>query len=486
MNYISDVADVGADARSVGARGGQASLPVSVLPYAFVGIDLVAIFLGVVGGVPVLNWIADSPIGWQTASGFASAVALTYVLVGAVSGFDQMAIRNFRGRPVRTLYVGLVAFLIPLVIPVLVGATRQPMSFVAVAFPLGICFLMGFRLLADALISRLGANGRLRAQRIVLIRTTTEPAATARMERTLAMNGVRTAARFDLPLADGTRCGEGDTRRTLEEVIRFTENADVDEIFIVGPSLDGECLGDALTVLSDLPLPVRFLPNTSLRRILRGRVDTIGAHRVFELQRSPLNILEQLLKRVTDIVGATLGLVFLAPLFALVAVMIRLDSKGPVFFKQTRIGFCGRPFQIYKFRSMTTMDDGDEVRQARKDDKRVTRIGRWLRSSSVDELPQLINVLKGDMSLIGPRPHAKAHHEHYLNLVAFYGRRHHMKPGITGWAQANGLRGETPTLDLMERRVQHDLWYIRNWSIWLDVRTVLLTVWTLFASGRAY
>ena len=135
---------------------------------------------------------------------------------------------------------------------------------------------------------------------------------------------------------------------------------------------------------------------------------------------------------------------------------------------------------------MTSMDDGNVVRQAQKDDARITRVGRWLRSSSVDELPQLINVLKGDMSLIGPRPHAQAHHQHYLNLVAFYGRRHHMKPGITGWAQANGLRGETPTLDLMERRVQHDLWYIRNWSIWLDVRTVLLTVWTLFASGRAY
>ena len=481
MNSVSDIAAVASP-----ARASRFNVPVSALPYAFVIADVAAIFLGVIGAVPILNLLGDSPIGTQTAGGFASAVTLCYILVGAVSGFDQGTTRNFRGRPVRTLYVGMVAFAIPLVIPVLVGAGRQPISFAAVAFPLGMLLLLGFRLLFDSLIARLGARGLLRAQSIVMISTDGGRSVSSRLERTLGENGVRTVGRFDLPLTEG---GEGDpeaVRRTLLDAIRLTESAKVDEIFIVGPSLDGERLGDALTVLSDVPLPVRFLPNTSLRRVLRGRVDMIGSHRVFELQRSPLNVLEQVLKRATDILGSLAGLLVLSPLFAMVALMIKLDSRGPVFFKQTRIGFCGRPFKIYKFRSMTTMDDGAVVQQARKDDARITRIGRWLRSSSVDELPQLINVLKGNMSLIGPRPHAQAHHQHYLNLVAFYGRRHHMKPGITGWAQANGLRGETPTLDLMERRVQHDLWYIRNWSIWLDVRTVLLTVWTLFASGRAY
>ena len=475
-----------AQAAGAGERSARFSMPVWILPYVLCVVDVVAIYAGVVGAVPVLDWLASSPIGMGTAAGYASAVTLCYLLVGTVNGFDPSGSRSYRGRPVRTLYVGLLAFVIPLVIPVLVGATRQPISFAAIAFPMGLSFLMGFRLIFDAMVTRAGATGRLLAQRIVLIRADAEPDAAERAERDLASDGVRTLARFDLPLAD-PHCREGQaTDRMLREVIRFTERTEVDEIFVIGESLDGECLGDALTVLSDQPLPVRFLPNASLRRLIRGRVEMIGAHRVFELQRSPLNVVERAFKRSVDIVGAALGLVFLSPLFLVVAILIKLDSEGPVFFRQTRIGFGGREFRIFKFRSMRAMDDGDVVRQASRDDDRVTRIGAWLRANSVDELPQLINVLQGDMSLIGPRPHARAHHEQYLNLVAFYGRRHHMKPGITGWAQANGLRGETPTLDLMERRVQHDLWYIRNWSIWLDVRTVLLTVWTLFASGRAY
>ena len=474
MNYAVDYA------RGVEARRARVSVPVWVLPYVLCVADIVAIYAGVVGAVPILEALASSPIGAQTAAGYASAVVLCYLLVGTVNGFDPSGSRSYRGRPVRTLYVGLLAFVIPLVVPVLMGATRQPISFVAIAFPLGLGLLLGFRLVFDAAVTRLGTSGRLLAQRIVMIRANVEAEAAAGAERELASDGVRTLARFDLS------AGDGEASDVLREVVRFTETTDVDEVFIIGESLDSERLGDALTVLSDQPLPVRFLPNASLRRLIRGRVEMIGAHRVFELQRPPLNVVERAVKRTIDIAGALFGLVLLSPLFAAVAVLIKLDSEGPVFFRQTRIGFCGREFRIYKFRSMRTMDDGDVVRQASRDDDRVTRIGRWLRANSVDELPQLINVLNGDMSLIGPRPHARAHHEQYLNVVAFYARRHQMKPGITGWAQANGFRGETPTLDLMERRVEHDLWYIRNWSIWLDVRTVLLTIWTLFASERAY
>jgi undecaprenyl-phosphate galactose phosphotransferase/putative colanic acid biosynthesis UDP-glucose lipid carrier transferase len=169
-----------------------------------------------------------------------------------------------------------------------------------------------------------------------------------------------------------------------------------------------------------------------------------------------------------------------------VGLLIKLDSEGPVFFCQTRVGFNGQTFRIWKFRTMTTLDDGPVVRQAQKNDARVTRIGRWLRASSVDELPQLLNVLVGDMSLVGPRPHAVAHDSQYDAVIANYALRRHVKPGITGWAQVCGFRGETPTVDLMLRRVEHDLWYINNWSLWLDSLIVMRTAIALMRPQNAY
>lgn len=187
-----------------------------------------------------------------------------------------------------------------------------------------------------------------------------------------------------------------------------------------------------------------------------------------------------------DFAMALGALAMLAPLFLVVALLIRLDSPGPVFFKQTRVGVNGKRFKIYKFRSMRTLDDGSDVRQATRNDSRITRIGRWLRASSVDELPQLINVLRGDMSIVGPRPHAVAHNNQYELVIAEYARRHEVKPGITGWAQVCGFRGETPTDDLMERRVEHDLWYIEHWSLGLDVVILARTVWALARPTNAY
>jgi len=169
-----------------------------------------------------------------------------------------------------------------------------------------------------------------------------------------------------------------------------------------------------------------------------------------------------------------------------VAVLIELDSPGPVLFCQTRVGFNGQRFRIFKFRTMHTQDDGAVVRQATRDDDRVTRAGRWLRMTSVDELPQLFNVLLGEMSVVGPRPHAEAHDSQFDRAIANYALRHHVLPGITGWAQVNGFRGETPTMDLVMRRVEHDLWYINNWSFWLDTVIVFRTAVTLMNPRDVY
>jgi undecaprenyl-phosphate galactose phosphotransferase/putative colanic acid biosynthesis UDP-glucose lipid carrier transferase len=168
------------------------------------------------------------------------------------------------------------------------------------------------------------------------------------------------------------------------------------------------------------------------------------------------------------------------------ALMVKLDSSGPVLFRQKRNGFNGSTFSIYKFRTMSVREDGNVIRQATRNDSRVTRVGRWLRKTSIDELPQLLNVIVGDMSLVGPRPHAVAHNDEYEKVVSNYAFRHHMKPGITGWAQVSGFRGETETALKMAQRIEHDLWYINHWTPWLDLRILFKTCIMVYRQPTAY
>jgi len=181
-----------------------------------------------------------------------------------------------------------------------------------------------------------------------------------------------------------------------------------------------------------------------------------------------------------------LALILFLPLMVLTAIAIKLESKGPVIFRQTRKGFNGREFVIYKFRTMTVQEDGSTIIQAARGDSRVTGLGRFLRSSSIDELPQLVNVLRGNMSLIGPRPHALAHDNYFETILSDYAFRHHVKPGITGWAQCNGARGATPSVEHIAERVKLDLWYINNWSFWLDVQILFKTLFEVLRKHNAY
>ena len=229
-------------------------------------------------------------------------------------------------------------------------------------------------------------------------------------------------------------------------------------------------------MLSVLPLPIYLLPDENVARYLGRRPINMGTTWAAEIQRAPLTTTEQFVKRCFDMIGATSVLLLLSPLMLLTALLIKVDSHGPSLFFQTRNGFNGRAFRIVKFRTMHVLEDGNAIRQATPADPRVTRLGRWLRRTNIDELPQLFNVLYGNMSLVGPRPHAVAHNNEYDKLIANYALRNHVKPGITGWAQVNGYRGETPTTDLMAKRVERDLWYINNWSMWLDIRILFRTL----------
>jgi putative colanic acid biosynthesis UDP-glucose lipid carrier transferase len=224
-----------------------------------------------------------------------------------------------------------------------------------------------------------------------------------------------------------------------------------------------------------VPQPIRLLPDFPIADLVSRPFLPVSGTVAIEIQRPPLTVFERAQKRCLDIGLASFALLMLAPLMITAAILVKLDTPGPVIFRQSRRGFNGKPFQIWKFRSMTVTENGATLTQATKQDKRVTRVGRFLRQTSIDELPQLWNVLRGEMSLVGPRPHALAHDNYYDQVISKYVYRHHMKPGLTGWAQANGFRGETPTIDLMEKRVEYDVWYVSNWSIWLDIRIIFQT-----------
>jgi undecaprenyl-phosphate galactose phosphotransferase/putative colanic acid biosynthesis UDP-glucose lipid carrier transferase len=238
--------------------------------------------------------------------------------------------------------------------------------------------------------------------------------------------------------------------------------------------------------LQILPVPVLLLPDQKITPLLTRPARKVGANFTVELQRPPLSPMESALKRASDVALAGALLVLTSPLLALIAFLIKIESRGPVIFRQRRKGFNGYEFSIYKFRTLKVLEDGDIIRQVQRNDSRVTRVGRILRATSLDELLQLINVIKGQMSLVGPRPHAVAHDDKYTNLIANYAFRQHVKPGLTGWAQIHGLRGETARLDLMEQRVDFDLWYIKNWSIWLDLRIIARTFFEIIRRRNAY
>jgi putative colanic acid biosynthesis UDP-glucose lipid carrier transferase len=260
----------------------------------------------------------------------------------------------------------------------------------------------------------------------------------------------------------------------------------VDVIYIALPMASQPRILRLLEELRDTTASIYFVPDIFVADLIQARVDSIGGLPVVAVCESPFYGFNGLVKRVSDFTLAGLILLAISPLMLAIAALVKLSSPGPVLFKQRRYGLDGRRIIIYKFRTMTVTEDGDVVRQATKDDSRVTRIGAFLRRTSLDELPQFINVLQGRMSIVGPRPHAVAHNELYRKLIRGYMIRHKVKPGITGLAQVNGLRGETDTVDKMKARIDYDLAYLRNWSVFLDLRIILKTIVVVLQGKNAY
>jgi len=260
----------------------------------------------------------------------------------------------------------------------------------------------------------------------------------------------------------------------------------IDIVYITLPMKADKRIKSLIELLANTTVSVYMLPDIYTYQLFNGSWSNVAGHPIVSVFETPFRGVDGFIKRAQDIVLSMIILLVIAPVMLIISVGVKLTSVGPIFFKQRRYGVAGEDIDVWKFRSMTTQDDGDVIKQATKNDVRITPLGAFLRRTSLDELPQFINVLMGDMSIVGPRPHAVAHNELYRKKIRGYMLRHAVKPGITGWAQINGWRGETDTLDKMEGRVDHDHWYISNWSVWLDFKIIFLTIFKGFVSKNAY
>jgi putative colanic acid biosysnthesis UDP-glucose lipid carrier transferase len=282
------------------------------------------------------------------------------------------------------------------------------------------------------------------------------------------------------PDAAGLRLGN------LKQVAPFVREQGVREVYITLPLGSQPRIVELLAQVQGTTASIFFVPDVFGISIIQGRLQDMNGVPVVGLQETPFTGTNSLVKRLSDIVLASLILVLISPVFLAVAIGVKLSSPGPVIFRQRRNGLDGEEIIVYKFRSMRTQDDGAVVQQATKEDPRITPFGAFMRRTSLDELPQFINVLQGRMSIVGPRPHAVAHNEQYRQLIKAYMVRHKVKPGITGWAQIHGLRGETDTIEKMQARVEYDLEYLRNWSLGLDLQIISRTIKLVFFDRNAY
>jgi Undecaprenyl-phosphate glucose phosphotransferase len=332
------------------------------------------------------------------------------------------------------------------------------------------------------------AAGLITAQRICLLGTGAHIGAFIQHYEPWALGLNIVGCRFLTPVA---ATASAETRRTmldrdLAEAVASVRALEPDAIYLLLPWSATEIIDRCAETFLALPIEIHLGPERILHKFDEVELAKVGPLASLQLTRLPLSRAEVIQKRFIDVALAAIGLIALTPLFIALAILIKLDSRGPVFFAQRRYGFNQQPFRIIKFRTMRSADDGAHIPQATRGDPRMTNIGRWLRAWNIDELPQLFNVLAGDMSLVGPRPPALSHDHDYERRVSYYARRHNVKPGITGWAQINGYRGEIDNDEKIHKRVEYDLFYIDNWSLWLDFKIIARSVLSPEAYQNAY
>jgi putative colanic acid biosynthesis UDP-glucose lipid carrier transferase len=298
--------------------------------------------------------------------------------------------------------------------------------------------------------------------------------------------GLRFEGFYDDRLKKRASSEDVEIRGNLQKLVADAKSGAIDIVYIAFSLKAEDRIKQIISDLSDTTVSIYYVPDFFGFDLLRAQWSSVGNIAVVSIHDTPFYGIDGALKRAFDIVFSVVALLLIAIPLVVIALCVKLTSKGPVLFKQRRFGLEGEEITVWKFRSMKVMEDGEAVTQATKNDPRVTKLGAFLRKTSLDELPQFFNVLQGRMSVVGPRPHAVAHNELYRTKIQGYMLRHKVKPGITGLAQIKGYRGETDTLDKMEGRVKYDLEYIRHWSLFLDVKIIMLTVFKGFSGDNVY
>lgn len=348
--------------------------------------------------------------------------------------------------------------------------------------------LVGFRLVSSALLAKARMQGR-KLQPAILISDSAYNSEILKRLEDNPWTGYRIIKVFSNHWSVINDADALD--REIDQIYEYIEQQrasgnPIVEVWIRLPLSSENLIKRISNRLHDTSVDVCLLPDAFAMQVFSGTATNVAELPVINISNIRLPVSAELFKRVFDRLFSLLAVLILSPLMLLIAIAIKIDSKGPVLFRQARYGMDGREIEVWKFRSMTVQENGSDVKQAKKNDPRVTRLGALLRKNSLDELPQFVNVLQGRMSIVGPRPHAVVHNEEYRGQIDGYMMRHKIKPGITGWAQVNGWRGETDTLEKMQSRVEYDLEYIQNWSAWLDIKIVLMTVLSIFTNKDTY
>ena len=419
-------------------------------------------------------------------------IVCTYIILFQLSAEGMELYRSWRGfRTPELLRAAAITWLLSLLGAFTLGFLFSPKIDIApmlILCWLAICFfaLLTWRFIMRKFLFRLRMQGH-NSRRSIVIGATQLGYNVAHQIQENGHLGITFNGLFDDRTEDRLAHEfKNQVLGTIEDAIEVAKRHEVDYIYIALPMSAENRIRHILDKCSDTTANVYIIPNFFMYNLLNARWQSVGSVQALSVYDTPFQGASNILKRTEDIILSAFFLTILALPMLIIATAVKLTSKGPVIFKQKRYGLDGKQITVYKFRSMTTQDNGPVVKQATKNDSRLTKIGGFLRRSSLDELPQFINVFQGRMSIVGPRPHAVAHNEEYRKLITGYMLRHKVKPGITGWAQVNGLRGETETVNKMVNRVEYDLDYIHRWSVWFDIKIIFMTVFGGLTNKNAY
>ena len=466
----------------------KATFPCESVPYVLSTADAAVIVLSSLIGGTLYQWSIGSPTP-NLLPHCAVGLLASFIHILRISGGGYYDFQ-FASKPrveaveimVSWVTTGLLLAFFAFLLKIGVAYSRGAFVIFFFLAPAG---LLGVRKISKIVLKRAVAQGVIGRRDIVLIGDPFELSVLEPRDL-LAFFGAGDVNRFILGKEDGPVERESSDIRVLNSVANFVRERNAREILLAVPWSDSARIDFIREHIKILPVSVRLLPDIRVRSLTDYSSSARQNIMSVEILGAPLSPVEQGVKRVIDIVLASVALLVSVPVMLLTAIAIKLDGPGPVIFRQLRKGFNGQQFVMLKFRTMTVQENGAEIAQATRNDPRVTGIGKLLRASSIDELPQLINVLSGEMSLIGPRPHALAHDSQFEKILSDYAFRHHVKPGITGWAQCNGARGATPKIEQIQERVKLDLWYINNWSLWLDFQILIKTFFEVLRKRNAF